>query len=205
MKTIFDAPHLNDFIDPIRISVNPVRKFPIRQDLTAIEYSIQFVQRAEYFRPAPLGIVCPDDSKAFLFDESDPTINDHGLVEFTRHFATVPATREEYITGSFNFPGFKNSSDEILRENFSQIAVFKIVYSYKYTNQPGDEISLDSQFGVIDQNGSRSEYLTPTTIPSLASYITERESGLYLQSEDSEVERWRGNIWEVRNKFVRAK
>lgn len=205
MKTFFDAPHLNDFIDPVRLSVDPVRKFPIRQDLTAIEYSIRFVQRSEYFRPAPLGIICPDDPKALLFDESDPVANEHGLVEFTRHFATIPANREEFETGSFNFPGFKNSSDEILRENFSQIVVFKTVYTYQYATNPDNEISLDSRFNVIDQNGSRSDYVSPSTIPSLANYITEKDAGNYLQSEDTEVERWRGNIWEIRNKFVRAK
>ena len=205
MKTFFDAPHLNDFIEPIRITKTPRKSFPIRQDLSAIEYKISFVQKAEFFRPSPLGLIFPDDPRARMVDESDPSSTDHGLVEFSRTYMTTPSTRYEFESGSYTFPGFRDSAGETLRDSFSIQVVFRVKYSYIYSEFPGQDLTLQDKFSSVDSNGSRVGYISPQTTPDSATYLTMIQSGSYIQAEQSLVERYRGNIWQIRDLEIIAK
>jgi len=205
MKTSYDAPHLNDFIEPIRITKAPRKSFPIRQDLSAIEYKISFVQKAEFFRPSPLGLIFPDDPRARMINESDPSSTDHGLVEFSRTYMTTPSTRYEFEPGSYTFPEFRNTSDEIYRESFAIQVVFRVKYSYIYSENPGEDFTLLDKFSSIDSNGSRVGYISPRTTPDSASYLTMIRSGSYIQAEQTLVERYKGNLWQIRDLEVRAK
>ena len=207
MKTFFDAPHLNDFNDPIRITRTPRKNYPIRQDLSAIELEIDYVQKAEFFRPAPLGIVCPDDSRARLFNETNPSNLNNGLVSFTRQFCTTPATRYEFENGSFTFPGIKPTSDSAvqLQAQFTRQIVLKVEYSYLYTTDPENDLVIQNQFQITDPNGSQVLFLAGDTSPSSAEYATLKDQGGYIQATETEFTRWRGNVWEMVNKFVLAR
>lgn len=205
MKTIFDAPDLNDFVEPIRISRTPRKSFPIRQDLTSVEYEIDYVQRSEFFRPSSLGVHCPDDVRARLFDESNPKAMKNGLVEFTRSFATIPATRYEFEPGSFTFIEYQDSSGNVTRNQFAEQVVFRVRYSYIYSEDPEQDLDLGIKYSSINENGSRVYYVSPTTTPSSAEYLTAISSGTYIQAEASLVERWRGNIWQIRDQQIKAK
>lgn len=205
MKTFFDAPHLNDFIEPIRISRSPRKSFPIRQDLSAIEYQIDYVQRMEFFRPSALGIHCPDDNRARLFNESDPKGMKNGLVEFSRSFVTIPATRYEFEPGAFTFIEYQDSSGNVTRTQFAEQVVFRVRYSYIYSENPESDLSLKNKYSAIDENGSRVYYVSPSTSPSSADYLTLIGSGSYIQAEASQIERWRGNIWQIKDQEIKAK
>jgi len=204
MKTIHDAPHLNDFADPIRVSVSPQKSFPIRQDLSAIDYRIEYAQRSEFFRPAPLGLVCPDDYRAKLYTESDPTDLGNGLVTFSRSYSTTPGIRYEFENGSFTFPAIRStsSSASVIRSNLSRQVVFKVQYSYTYTDDPEGDLVVSNQFQPIDENGNFVSFIASDTIPTSAEYQTKREAGEYIQATETEFSRWKGNIWELKNKLV---
>lgn len=205
MKTYYDAPHLNDFIEPIRVTKSPRRSFPIRQDLSAIIYEIDFVQKSEFFRPARLGLNFPDDPRARLVDESDPKGTDHGLVQFSRTYMTTPSTRFEFEPGSFTFPEFKDSTGSTTRQSFSLQVVFRVKYSYIYTESPGDDLIINEKFSAIDENGSRVNYISPLTTPDSANYMSRIQSGDFIQAEQSLVERYSGNIWQIRDLEVQIK
>lgn len=205
MKTFFDAPNFNDFIEPIRISRTPRKSFPIRQDLSAIEYQVDYVQRMEFFRPSALGIHCPDDNRARLFNETNPKGMKNGLVEFTRSFATIPATRYEYEPGSFTFIEYQDSSGNVTRNQFAEQVVFRVKYSYIYSENPEQDLVLQTKYSTLDENGSRVYYVSPSTTPSSADYLTAVNAGSYIQAEASLVERWRGNIWQIRDQQIKAK
>ena len=205
MKTFFDAPHLNDFIEPIRITKTPRKSFPIRQDLSAIEYKISFVQKAEFFRPSPLGLIFPDDPRARMTDESDPSSTGHGLVEFTRTYMTTPSTRYEFESGSYTFPEYRDSENETIRESFTIQVVFRARYSYQYTEDPGQDLVLQDKFSSLDVNGSRVGYISPTTTPDSATYLSMTQSRTYIQAEQSLVERYKGNIWQIRDLEIISK
>ena len=206
MKTIHDAPHLNDFQDPIRVTINPKKRFPIRQDLTAIEYDVTFAQRSEFFRPSKLGIRCPDNPNARLYAETDPADIQGGLVQFTRSFSTIPATRVEFEKGTFQFPELRSvSTEDPYRASFSAQVIFKIIYSYIYTEDPENDLVLEREFRPTDTNGAFVDFVASDTSPNGAEYQTKIAQKDYINSAETDVARWRGNIWQMKNFLVVAR
>ena len=207
MKTFFDSPHSDEFVDPIRISVTPIKTFPIREDLSAINYSIEYAHRIELFQPSPLGIKCPDDPKAILVNESNPINEGNGIVKFTRTFSTIPADRDEFETGTFVFPSFKDfsSSTTNRRGTISRNGVIKVTYSYIYTTDPENDIILTDQFSPKDGSGNECNFIANDTTPNFADYIFLVNSGGYLQAKQTEISRWMGDIWQMKNQFVKAR
>lgn len=205
-KTLFDAPYLNDFIDPIRLTRTPRKRFPIRQDLSAVELSIDYVQKEEFFKPAPLNIQCPDDYRAFLVGETDPQRMGNGLVKFTRTFQTTPATRTEYSSGSFTFPAFKNLSSDssTSRSSFSRQVVILVEFSYLRTSNPSDDLTITPQFSSTDPSGNSVPFIATDTNPILSDYQSFILAGDYIQSKETTISRWMGDIWQMENRKVKA-
>lgn len=204
--TIFDAPYLNNFVDPVRLTKTPKKSFPIRQDLSAIVYEIEYVQQDEFFRPAPLNLLCPDNNKAFLVDETRPKKMQNGLVQFFRKFATIPATRKEYGTGNFTFPSFKNLSTDgsTTRTSFTRSVIVSIELSYIQTTDPLNDISLQTEFEVTDGNGNIVKFVAGDTTPSLQEYQVKVQNQEEIQTQQTSISRWMGDIWEIENRKVVA-
>lgn len=206
MTTFFDAPYLNDFVDPVRLTRTPKKSFPIRQDLSTIELEIEYVQREEYFKPAPLNLPCPDDYRAFLVGETNPQRMNNGLVRFVRKFITTPATRTEYSNSTFTFPAFKqNSSDaNTTRASFSRQVVVTIQFSYLRTTDPQNDLTITGQFSPTDASGNPTPFVASDTTPTLSDYqskITNRE---FIQSKETQISRWKGDIWQLENRLIVA-
>jgi len=206
MKTIFDAPHLNDFVDPIRLTRSPKKCFPIRQDLSAIEFEIEFVQQERFFKPAPLNLVCPDDYRAFMVEESNPARMNNGLVRFVRKYVTTPAIRTEFSTGNFSFPAFKNLSADsaTTRSSFSRQVVIKVEFSYLLTTNPLDDLTISTQFSPEDASGNSCAFIATDTTPSLSNYQAKISAGEFIQSKETSISRWQGNIWQMENRKIKA-
>jgi hypothetical protein len=206
MKTFFDSPHGDEFIDPIRISVSPKRSFPIREDLTAIIYSIEYATREELFQPSSLGIECPDNPLAFLVSETDPVNDGNGIVKFSRKFATIPSTRFEFETGTFTFPSFKDftSSTTNSRSTIIRNGVIKVEISYVHTTDPESDINLIEQFTPKDSSGNNCNFISSDSSPTFPEYMTMISTGEYLQIKQSEISRWLGNIWQIKNNLIKA-
>lgn len=207
MKPFFDSPHSDDFVDPIRVSVTPIKTFPIREDLTAINYSIEYAHRVELFQPSPLGMKCPDDPKAILVGETNPMNEGNGIVKFIRTFSTIPSNRNEFETGTFIFPSFKDrsSSTTTRRTTISRNGVIKVSYSYILTTDPENDIILTDQFSPKDASGNDCNFIATDTNPTFPDYISLVNSGGYLQAKQTEISRWMGDIWQIRNQVVKAR
>lgn len=206
MTITFDSPFGDNFELPIRVSTTPRKRFPFRQDLTAILYDEDYVQRAEWFIPLPLSTPHPDLEDVFLVGETNPTTRSDGLFRWTRTFASLPATREEWEMASFTFPAYKSASSETsnLRENFTQAVVGKVVYSYVLTDQPATDLTISAMFTPIDSSGNAVDFVAPETTPAKEDYEADVTAGTYLQAAETGVSRWKGDVWQLRNVFVRA-
>lgn len=206
MTTTFDSPNSDDFVSPVRLSVTPRLEYPFRQDLTAILYRIDYVQRAEFFVPSALDLTCPDNSSAFLVEESAPRQKNDGLCRFTRTFATVPAGRTEFSSSSFSFPAYRTLSADAsnLREGFTRTIVAKVVYSYLLTTDPGADLTFAQQWEPLDASSNVCNFVATDSTPTKATYEGYVTAGTYLQSKETKIKRWKGNIWQMENRKVKA-
>lgn len=206
MKTFFDSPHGDKFVDPIRVSVSAKKTYPIREDLTAINYQIEYAHREEFFKPSPLGLICPDDKFAVLVNESNPVNDGYGIVKFVRMFSTIPADRNEFESGSFTFPSFKNFSSDTTtnRSNFSVNGVIKVSFSYLHTKDPENELLIQEQFSPRDVHGNKCNFIASDTNPPFPDYINMMYQKAYLNTKQTEVTRWMGNIWQMKNTLIKA-
>jgi hypothetical protein len=206
MALTYDAPSGDDFISPLRISKNPKQAFPFRQDLTAILYVENYVQRPEYFVPLALDTPHPEIPTAFLVTESNPTQRSDGLFRWSRTFATVPADRTEFEKGSFGFPAYKTDSDTAtnLRDGFTQGVVAKVVYSYLKTTDPGTDLTITAQFQPLDDASNKVNFVASDSTPTRSTYAGYVTAGTYIQARETQVTRWMGNIWQMKNLQVKA-
>jgi hypothetical protein len=202
----YDSPNDDDFVSPIRITVTPRIEYPFRQDLTAILYRIEYVQRSEFFVPSALDLTCPDNSSAFLVEESNPRQKKNGLCRFTRTFATVPSLRTEFSSSSFNFPAYKTLSADnaTIRSGFTRTIVAKVEFTYLLTTDPGTDLTFAAQWEPLDASSNICNWVATDTSPLKATYEGYVTAETYLQSKETKISRWKGNIWRMENRKVKA-
>jgi len=206
MANTFDAPNDDGFTSPTRLTLTPRKEFPFRQDLTAVIYSDDYVQRAEYFVPLALDTPHPDFPTAYLVEETNPATGEDGLVRFTRKWSTVPANRTEFQQGGFSFPAYKTDSADtaLLRNGFSQSVVGKNVFSYLLTTDPGADLTITGIFQPLDADSEKVNFVASDSVPNLSTYEGYVSAETYIQARETEVSRWMGNIWQMRNVTVKA-
>ena len=238
MAITYDDPNGDNWATAVRLTDPALPTFPLPQDLTAIIYSIDYIQNALNFTPTALDTVSPDSGSAFLIDESRPRIQPGGLLRFTRLFSTVPANRTEFATGSFAFPAYKSTtaSTTFLRPSFTQTSVEKVNYVYTKTSDPGADLTISAKFQPLDSSANKCNFVAADTTPTLTQYqnyvsgtpggailqeddfkilmedgvdaILMESGGIgtatYIQSKETRVRRWKGNIWETATRYVYA-
>lgn len=207
MSLTYDAPALGNFLTPIKLTQFPRKRFPFRQDLSAIIYEEEYVQRVDYFVPLALSTPHPVHTNAFLVEESDPKLmKSSGLFQWTRSYATLPAERTEFQTTNFTFPSYRTSSSSTteLREAFSETCVAKVVFSYVLTSDPSADLSFLAMFQPKDGESNNVGFVADDTTPTLEAYQALVAEGSFIQSAQTNVSRWMGDIWELRNLKVEA-
>ena len=206
MSITYDAPNSDDFVSPVRLSVTANLSYPFRQDLTAVIYKIDYIQRQEFFVPSALDLTCPDNSSAFLVEESAPRAKGQGLCRFTRTFATVPTGRTEFSSSSFAFPAYKDLSADAatIRSGFTRTIVAKVVFTYLRTTDPGADLTFTQQWEPLDASSNVCNFVATDSTPTKATYEGYVSAGTYLQSKETRIRRWKGNIWEMSNRQVKA-
>jgi len=207
MSITYDAPANDNFKSPVLMTKDPRKEYPIRQDLTAVFFAEDYCQRPEYFVPMALDTPHPVQVDAFLILETNPKpMSTGGLVKFTRTFATVPANRTEYTTTNFSFPAFKATSATTteLRASFSETCVARVLYSYKLTKDPSADLTFLPKFQPIDASSNAANFVADDTTPTKAKYESDIAAGVFIQSAQTRVRRWRGNIWELQDQTVAA-
>jgi len=66
------------------------------------------------------------------------------------------------------------------------------------------DIPLDTRFRVLDSQGQETTTLGTNTQPTLTEYLAIVTNGGEIVAEDSQLERYRGNIYERRTRYIRA-
>lgn len=207
MAITYDSPDSDNFKTPVLLSKQPKLEFPIRQDLTAKIYVEEYCVRPDYFVPAPLDLPHPIHVNAYLITETNPQrMGTGGLFKFQRRYATVPSDRIEYATTNFSFPAYKTTSatDAELRASFSETCVAKIFYSYKLTADPTEDLVFSPKFQPLDASGNAQNFVASDTTPTKTEYEKFVTDKTFIQSAQTAVSRWKGNIWELQDIKVKA-
>lgn len=202
----------------------PRISFPIAGDVTAQIITQSFMQLFANFTPTALGTVHPDIATAFLVSEAELQDMGGGVARWDRIYSTIPATRDEYESYSYTFPGFVYFDGGITgdgRQPQTNHVPSRIAYEYfliAASGQPYTTVSdmiaaeaVDGQRYVFTAYpNTDTEYLVDsTTYPGFLATTPSRPTyealiGTEIVAENSTYRRWMGNIWEVTTRYVVA-
>jgi hypothetical protein len=139
-----------------------------------------------------------------LVEETAPEDVGGGMVEWNQVYYQVPPNRSEFEAMSYNYTlQFVKDADTGIWISsfegfpFALTVSTRLDFSYIKTNSPSS-ISIDQGWRIFKAGAAMCETgSTPIsgTIPSIT------VSSPYL-GEDSQIRRWKGNIWEKRNRYV---
>ena len=153
-----------------------------------------------------------------------------GVVKFTRTWAQIPATRNEFSTFAYTFPGFLGAGTPPYsqydvqvgdqRDSFTKVVVSRISNEYflcvagqTYTTPASIPVVSAQSYNYTGLPNNKTQYLvdaatnpgataTSPTLPAYRVYVT---NGTEVVAEDSTVERWQGEIYVRTTRYVVAK
>jgi hypothetical protein len=186
--------------------------YPIEQDTTAKLIRRTYQGPLETYSEIPLltpdgGILLLQDEQfadAYFVQQGEVRFVDGSLIQYTRTFATVPATRIEPATYAYNFIGLNAGLlPGERRPRFTESVDAEVEFSYYLTGvTPGiatlaDIPSVQRQRYVITANGYDTDVLTATTTPTRAQYEGWIDAGnVQIVTDDSTRRFWIGKIVE---------
>ena len=156
----------------------------------------------------------PTIGTAYLLYDTEPTEAETGLVEFTRKWSNIPATRYEYTTFAANFPGLAYGGVSERRYPFIKSVALQTTYEYYLTGTGGSYATPDlipvvaaTSFRYSTDSVDRQAsdiFLSGSTTPTAATWITDVGTAAFTYVvEPSTVERYMGNIYVRVTKKVR--
>lgn len=136
----------------------PVLSQPFVGDSGFYVLNQEYQQFAENFTPLALNTAHPDATYTAykLVSESPNQDIGNGIVKWTRTYAKVPTTRNDYATISYNFVGFYGAIADI-----ATVTSFPIVGRNRFSNNVTCRIQYD--FYLVDGT----TYATPASIPTI--------------------------------------
>lgn len=178
---------------------------PIERDITAKIVEQDFMVAYGSYTPLALDTAHATVGTAYLVRESSPTQVGNGIIQFTRVYATVPASRDEFESFSYTFPGlwstdgnppynqYWTSGADGGRDPFSDKVVSRLRYEYFHcktgaTYETPDEIPVlqGLEISLTTNADARMEYLLPEgefaadTVPSREDWETLAAGGTGL-------------------------
>jgi hypothetical protein len=204
------------------------QSFPIAGDVTAkvIEQDFQIAYGS--FSALALNTAHATVTTAYLVEETPLSDLGGGIVQWTRRYATKPATRSEYETFSYRFPGYLGTgnppynqyygADPVGRDPQVLTVPSRIEYVYaRIFSSGGDYTTVAAFFAASGQAAqvysvssnaeARVDYLfdgSPTSTPTLTAYKALVTAGTEIVAEDSKLTRYMGNIYEISTRYVVA-
>lgn len=180
-------------------------------------YSQDFVQTMTSFSPLDIGTAHPTQSGYYLVEETAPQPIGCGVGRWTRVYAKVPDQHNEYITFAYNYIGFSgvfgaNVTSVSGREREVRNVTSRIQHDY-YLVGSATYPTVDDIPEIVEQRyysvspSVRVEYIadaSPSTTPSLTTYQALITAGSEIVAEPSMVERWKGNIYVRKTRYVPA-
>lgn len=191
----------------------PRKTFPFERDTTAYIIEQDYMQTSAAFARIALSTAHPTDASAFLVAETDTQNLGGGIVQWTRRYATVPATRDEYETYLHTFVEIIAATGGAgARGPFTKKVTSRIEYAYFHVGTAAyptvDTIPLVSGFQptqTIWGSPIEVEYLSLVTDPTSDDYLDLVAAGDEIAVEDSDLHPWMGNIYERVTRYVVAR
>jgi hypothetical protein len=176
---------------------------------TALFITAKFWQlRANYSRPSVNSALGYNSQTAFFDDDTGFTDLTGGVMEWTRRWATVPASWNDYESFSTQFPGI-DSLTIAARDPFARTITSKLMWDYFLVGSGGIYGAPD-EIPRIANNMPEFNYVTDDTTPTATVYSGYRTAdaaaatSYSLIAEDSILQRHAGNIWGRVSRRVKA-
>lgn len=204
------------------------RSFPIAGDTTAQIIEQDFMILGSSFSPLALNTPHATVTSAYLVEEAPSFDVGGGILQWTRRYATVPATRSDYESFSYRFPGYLGSltppysqyygDDPIGRDPTVLVVPSRLEYKYALC-ATGETYTTPAlfyaaqgvpaqQWAVNTNPDARVDYLfdgSPSeSDPTLTAYQALVAAGTEIVAEDSKINRYLGNIYEIVTRYVVA-
>lgn len=202
--------------------------YPIAGDVTAVIYSQDYtVPFANYVAPT-LSSANADVATAYCIGDSELEDIGAGIARYTRQWATIPANRNEWGSFAYQFPGLLGSSNPPYsqywtadigggRDPVTLPAKSRIYHEYflcaagqTYTT-PGDIPAIEkTRFSLASNLEATIVYLLPASVywsdsvPTKEAYQAMIAAEDELVAEDSFLERYAGEIYVRRTRYVIA-
>ena len=191
----------------------PNRILPFERDLTAFIEEQRYIIAKSSFARLALNTAHPSIASCYLVAETDPQNIGGGLVEWTRRYATIPATRNEYETYAYTFVEIiRATGGDGTRGPFTKRVVSRVEYAY-YMVGAGGSYATVGDIPLVDGFRPQQdiwgspidvEFLSQTTDPTSDAYLALVAAETEIAVEDSEVRAWMGNIYERVTRYVVA-
>ena len=211
-------------------AVGAARKsFPFDGDNTSFIVEQDFMVALASFTPLALDTAHPTYTDAYLVKESPLEDLGGGIVRWTRTYAQIPASRSDYGTFAYQFIGFLGTGtppysqydvqvgdqrDPILKKVQSRILSEYFLCATGQTYETPDLIPvIPAQKYTFDgaPNNPITYLVDPSinpaateTDPNLPDYLSMIDDGDEIVAEDSDIERWMGNIYVRTTRYVKA-
>jgi hypothetical protein len=127
-----------------------------------------------------------------LIDQSEPTDAGGGIVDYTRTWADCPRKRKEYEQFPYSYQFVVGEDDEREIIEYAKTVTSVIAVSYIETENPAT-IKTKLAFRYLKFGN---EIVTMG--------VRDIKWGSMVLGEDTQIQQWRGNFWEVRERYVPA-
>jgi len=180
--------------------------FGYDSDVQAEFFTQNFMQNATDYVPLPWNTTSIEDGVTFyLVEESAPEDVGGGMVQWRRLYYQLPPERSEYENSVYNYTVvYLFDTDTSGWVGFPESASFplqvaqRVDYKFYATDDPEADIPTNKGWkifkigNVICTQGTDPVSGTPPTLTVTSPYL----------GEDSEVTRWKGNIWMRKQRWV---
>jgi hypothetical protein len=151
----------------------------------------------------------PSITTAFLVQETDLQNLGAGLVQWTRRYATVPATRSEYESFAYTFPAYlAGAESDPMREPLTRSVQSRVEYAYFHVGTAlvptVADIELAQRQRYVFPPYGDSDKVHSGTEPTLTEYLEWVDEGRELVAEDARCHAWLGNIYERITRYIIA-
>jgi hypothetical protein len=195
--------------------------FPFSGDVASYIVEQDFMVFFANFSAAALDSTHGTHTTAYLVGESALQDIGGGIARFTRTWAKIPATRTEYESFAYTFPGYYPGPGTVDgRANMTRTVVSRLVHEYflcatgqTYTTPSAIPIISAQRYTLAGDNTAEVQWLVDATAYPFAAYTTDPTLPDYkalvsgqdeIVAEDSRLTRWMGNIYERVTRYVIA-
>ncbi|HOP99105.1 MAG TPA: hypothetical protein PLK78_16935 [Verrucomicrobiota bacterium] len=200
------------------------KSFPFPGDNTSFIVEQDFMQFFANFTPLALSTPHPTFTDAYLVEETPLQDLGGGVARWTRRYAQIPATRNEYEAFAYQFVGYIGITWGINvptfpgRHRFTKTVVSRLKHEY-FLCATGQTYETPDLIPIIpaqaykfndlvvdylwDSSGPHAVAVAPSE-PSRAEYEAWVAAGAEIVAEDSRISRWLGNIYERVTRYVVA-